>query len=305
MTGASAKSMPIEVRGAELLLGEQLEDVGERLQQRRRGRRGWARSGPESARSACARRSARRGTSCSAIAKITIALSDLRSTILRSSRRARRRASDLELTRARLRRRSRNVDAAGARQLGPRGRSPTREPVARGSSAASPRARPAPSREGAVRAREPGVGRRARARRRRRRPRAPASGRRARRSPRARARRRRAPPRTGASRGHRPRCSTSRSRPSRSASSLSTCHSARTDPGARDRRAQALEAPVGVDDRALLLRVDLGREDDVGVLADRLGEERGVRDHGARGGSSARSHSARSGSSRSGSARSR
>ena len=43
--------------------------------------------------------------------------------------------------------------------------------------------------------------------------------------------------------------------------------------GMADRRAQALKAPVGVRQRALLLGVALGREDDVGVLAEALGEE--------------------------------
>ena len=52
--------------------------------------------------------------------------------------------------------------------------------------------------------------------------------------------------------------------------------------GPRDRRAQPLHAPVGVRDRALLLGVGLGREDDVGVLPEPLGEERGVRDDGLR-----------------------
>ena len=63
----------------------------------------------------------------------------------------------------------------------------------------------------------------------------------------------------------------------------------------RDRRAQALQAPVGVHDRALLLGVGLGREDDVGVLGDRLGQERGVGDDRARGAASARRHSSRVG----------
>ena len=61
-----------------------------------------------------------------------------------------------------------------------------------------------------------------------------------------------------------------------------TCHSARTSPGCGDRRAQPLQAPVGVRDRALLLRVGLGGEDDGRVLADALGEERGVGDDGRR-----------------------
>src|SRR5258708_30202506 len=39
-----------------------------------------------------------------------------------------------------------------------------------------------------------------------------------------------------------------------------------------------LEPPVGVDDRALLLRVGLGREDHVGVLLDRLRHEARVGD---------------------------
>ena len=41
---------------------------------------------------------------------------------------------------------------------------------------------------------------------------------------------------------------------------------------APDRRPQALHAPVGVRERALLLGVGLGGEDDVGVLADRVAE---------------------------------
>ena len=44
----------------------------------------------------------------------------------------------------------------------------------------------------------------------------------------------------------------------------------------RDRRAQALDAAVGMDDRALLLGVGLGGEDDVGVLAQAVGEDGGV-----------------------------
>ena len=52
------------------------------------------------------------------------------------------------------------------------------------------------------------------------------------------------------------------------------------DVGRNDRT--TLEPPVGVGERALLLGVGLGREDDVGVLADALGEEGGVRDHAAR-----------------------
>ena len=50
--------------------------------------------------------------------------------------------------------------------------------------------------------------------------------------------------------------------------------------GPRDRRAQALHAPVGVRDRALLLGVGLGGEDDVGELPQPLAEEVGVRDDG-------------------------
>ena len=45
-----------------------------------------------------------------------------------------------------------------------------------------------------------------------------------------------------------------------------------------DRCAQALQAPVGVHDRPVLLGVALGREDEVGVLADAVGEEGGVGD---------------------------
>jgi hypothetical protein len=56
---------------------------------------------------------------------------------------------------------------------------------------------------------------------------------------------------------------------------------ARRRPGGRS-PAQALQAPVGVRQRALLLGVALGREDDGGVLADALGEEVGVRDDGGR-----------------------
>ena len=51
---------------------------------------------------------------------------------------------------------------------------------------------------------------------------------------------------------------------------------------ARDRRAQALQAPVGVRDGALLLGVRLGREDDGRVLAHGIGQELGVGDHRAR-----------------------
>ena len=63
---------------------------------------------------------------------------------------------------------------------------------------------------------------------------------------------------------------------------------------ARDRRAQPLEAPVGVDDRALLLRVGLGGEDD-GRRARGSPSVRndGVRDHGRCALASARSHSSR------------
>ena len=53
--------------------------------------------------------------------------------------------------------------------------------------------------------------------------------------------------------------------------------------GAADRGAQALQAAVGVHERALLLGVGLGREDDVGVLAHGLGQHRLVGDHGLRG----------------------
>ena len=45
-----------------------------------------------------------------------------------------------------------------------------------------------------------------------------------------------------------------------------------------DRRADALQAPVGVGDRPLLLGVALGREDDRRVLAQPVGEERRVGD---------------------------
>ena len=50
---------------------------------------------------------------------------------------------------------------------------------------------------------------------------------------------------------------------------------------ARDRGAQALQAAVGVGDRALLLGVGLGREDDVGGLGRGV-VEAGDRDHGPR-----------------------
>ena len=53
---------------------------------------------------------------------------------------------------------------------------------------------------------------------------------------------------------------------------------ARTEPGCAIAIAQPLEAAVGVYDRALLLGVGLGREDHVRVLAEALGEHRGVRD---------------------------
>ena len=53
-------------------------------------------------------------------------------------------------------------------------------------------------------------------------------------------------------------------------------------PGSRDRRTQALQAPVGMDDRPLLLWIGLGREDDVGVLGEALREEGRVGDDGAR-----------------------
>ncbi len=49
--------------------------------------------------------------------------------------------------------------------------------------------------------------------------------------------------------------------------------------GMGDRGAQALDAPVGVGDRALLLGVRLGGEDHVGVLGQALGQHRGVRHH--------------------------
>ena len=106
------------------------------------------------------------------------------------------------------------------------------------------------------------------ARRRRARPRAPASARRGRRSRPASARGRGAT-RSAISREHRAGAhvrvelearAARRARPAR-------CHSAAHLAGVADRRAQALEAPVGVGDRALLLRVGLGREDDVGVAA--------------------------------------
>ena len=64
--------------------------------------------------------------------------------------------------------------------------------------------------------------------------------------------------------------------PARAATSAMTCQPARTPlpgagrPRAADRRAQALEAAVGMRERALLLGVRLGGEDDVGVLARRV-----------------------------------
>ena len=70
-----------------------------------------------------------------------------------------------------------------------------------------------------------------------------------------------------------------------------TCHSGRTPvPGwpaaARGRPIagpQPLHAPVRMHERALLLGVGLGGEDDVGVLADRVGQQRVDGDHGLRG----------------------
>ena len=52
--------------------------------------------------------------------------------------------------------------------------------------------------------------------------------------------------------------------------------------GMADGGAQALQAPVGVRERPLLLGVGLGGEDDGRVLADALGEERRVGDDGRR-----------------------
>ena len=103
---------------------------------------------------------------------------------------------------------------------------------------------------------------------------------------------------------------TPRSSPARSATSAMTCHSGRTPRAALavaalrppDRGPQALHAAVGVRERALLLGVGLGGEDDVGVLADRVGQHRV--DARSRSGrcSSAASQAARSGWVRSGSA---
>ena len=68
-----------------------------------------------------------------------------------------------------------------------------------------------------------------------------------------------------------------------------------------DRRAQALQAAVGMHDRALLLGARLGREDDVGVRGEAVGQDRGVGDDERSRRASACSQAARSGRSRSGS----
>ena len=66
--------------------------------------------------------------------------------------------------------------------------------------------------------------------------------------------------------------------PARRAISASTAQPGADLAGVGDRDPQPLQAAVGVDDGALLLGVGLGGEDHVGVLAQALGQHRGVGD---------------------------
>ena len=70
--------------------------------------------------------------------------------------------------------------------------------------------------------------------------------------------------------------------PSRSHSSHEHAPAGAHLAGVAERLAHALEAPVGVRDGALLLGVDLGGEDHVGVLVERLAAEAGEGDHASR-----------------------
>ena len=86
------------------------------------------------------------------------------------------------------------------------------------------------------------------------------------------------------------------------ATSAITCQPARTPApsarrpsGGRSRARRRCSAAVGVRERALLLGVGLGGEDDVGVLAQRVGQHRLVRDHGLRGAAAPPPSAARSG----------
>ena len=112
--------------------------------------------------------------------------------------------------------------------------------------------------------------------RRRRSPRRPSAGP-CRRSGRASGRRRTAPPRRAAAEAIGPVSTRDVDGPGAWPAPTGPTSPARTSPGAGDRLAQALHAAVGVHDRALVLGVRLGREDDVGVLArcPRSGSPRG------------------------------
>ena len=71
IAGASANSQPIDVRGRNCSLNSELADVGHRLQDPERARRGWGRSGAGSGPSSLRSTSRMTGTSWKTTAKIS------------------------------------------------------------------------------------------------------------------------------------------------------------------------------------------------------------------------------------------